>query len=299
MLATLTPQEAVDRGPKPSECDFVVIVLWGRFGTPLATSLRKPTGEPFLSGTEWEYEDAISAKRRPEVLIYRCTQPVKLDADDPDLHAKLEQRKRVIDFFKQFQNPDGSYKGGVNTYDTPHSFGEILKGHLRTLLATKLISEAKSVPVAPLRAVLEKLGAAELPMDEIPKRLAAAADELVALRRDLERLRNDRPELAAVRSQALALIDAGDLDAARSALNRGREAARALREETSRNEAEFLSDEARIDHLQLAYRNAAQKYAQAAALVAPSGPEAEWPRLEYLCNCRSASPAKGPSRRAS
>jgi hypothetical protein len=69
MLAILTPQEAVDRGPKPSECDFVVIVLWGRFGTPLATSLRKPTGEPFLSGTEWEYEDAISAKRRPEVLI--------------------------------------------------------------------------------------------------------------------------------------------------------------------------------------------------------------------------------------
>jgi hypothetical protein len=56
-----------------------------------------------------------------------------------------------------------------------------------------------------------------------------------------------------IRDQALALIDAGDLDAARAALNRGREAARALREETSRNEAEFLANEARIDHLQLAY----------------------------------------------
>jgi hypothetical protein len=34
MLASLTPQEAVDRGlPRPSECDFVVVVLWGRFGS--------------------------------------------------------------------------------------------------------------------------------------------------------------------------------------------------------------------------------------------------------------------------
>jgi len=41
------------------------------------------------------------------------------------------------------------------------------------------------------------------------------------------------------------------------------EAARALREEASHNEAEFLADEARIDHLQLAYRTAAAKYAEA------------------------------------
>jgi hypothetical protein len=113
------------------------------------------------------------------------------------------------------------------------------------------IAEQKGVPVAPLRAVLEKLGAAEIPNEDIPKRLAAAADELLVLRHELQRLRNDRPELAAIRDQALALVDAGDLDAARAALNRGRESARALREETSRNEAEFLADEARIDHLQL------------------------------------------------
>jgi tetratricopeptide (TPR) repeat protein len=141
------------------------------------------------------------------------------------------------------------------------------------------IAEEKGVPIAPLRAVLEKLGAAEIAIEDIPKRLAAAADELLVLRQDLKRLRNDRPELAAIRDQALALVDAGELDAARAALNRGREAARALREETSRSEAEFLADEARIDHLQLAYRNAAQKNAEAAALVAPFDREAEW---QYL-----------------
>jgi tetratricopeptide (TPR) repeat protein len=149
---------------------------------------------------------------------------------------------------------------------------------VRRLLQQELarIAEAKGVTIAPLRAVLEKLLAAQTAIEEIPKRLAAAADELLALRQALQRLRNDRPELAAIRGQALALIDAGDLDAARAALNRGRQAARALREEMSRSEAEFLADEARIDHLQLAYRDAAQKYAEAAALVAPFGPDAEW-----------------------
>jgi tetratricopeptide (TPR) repeat protein len=49
-----------------------------------------------------------------------------------------------------------------------------------------------------------------------------------------------------------------------------------LRAEASRNEAEFLADEARIDHLQLGYRDAAQKYAEAARLVAPFDHYAEW-----------------------
>ena len=37
--ATLTPQEAVNRGlPRPSACDCVVVVLWARMGTPLPAS---------------------------------------------------------------------------------------------------------------------------------------------------------------------------------------------------------------------------------------------------------------------
>jgi predicted metalloprotease len=139
MLASLTPQDAIDRGlPKPSECDFVVVILWGRFGTPLPDSVRKPNGERYLSGTEWEYEDAISAKRRPEILIYRRTGKVLLDADDPELPLKLEQRKRVKEFFDRFGSADGSYTGGINIYDTPHLFAERLKNHLRTLLERKL-----------------------------------------------------------------------------------------------------------------------------------------------------------------
>jgi hypothetical protein len=47
---------------------------------------------------------------------------------------------------------------------------------------TARIAEEKGVPVAPLRAVLEKLGAAQTAIEEIPRRLAATTDELLALR---------------------------------------------------------------------------------------------------------------------
>ncbi|HXZ02700.1 MAG TPA: tetratricopeptide repeat protein [Stellaceae bacterium] len=138
------------------------------------------------------------------------------------------------------------------------------------------VARDKGVPAAPLRAVLVKLGEAHVPDHEIPQRLDAAADELIALRAQLLRLTNERPELAAIRKRALALIDRGDFDQARAVLNRGRETARALREEASRSEAELLADEARIDHLQLAYRAAAAKFAEAAVLVASFDRSAQW-----------------------
>src|SRR5262245_5051336 len=87
---------------------------------------------------------------------------------------------------------------------------------VRRLLQEELarIAGEKGVPIAPLQAVLVRLGEAGVPEQEIPARLDAKADELIALRAQLARLSNDRPELAAVRAQALALIDQGDLDRA-------------------------------------------------------------------------------------
>jgi tetratricopeptide (TPR) repeat protein len=146
------------------------------------------------------------------------------------------------------------------------------------------IAQEKGVPPAPLQAVLLKLGEAGVPDHEIPARLDAAADELLDLRAQLARLRNDRPEFAAIRQQAVALIDRGELDAARAALARGRDAARAMREDMSRDEAEFLADEARIDHLQLAYPAAAAKYGEAASLVAPFDPAGAWSYLLIQAN---------------
>lgn len=65
MPAHLTPQEAVIRFKlEPSQCEIVVVVLWGRLGTHLdLTAFAKPDGSAYLSGTEWEYENAFNAKR--------------------------------------------------------------------------------------------------------------------------------------------------------------------------------------------------------------------------------------------
>ena len=97
MPATITPQEAVNRfGPKPSECDIVAVILWSRLGTHLdVTAFHKPGGEPYLSGTEWEFEDAWNAQPRPEILVYRRMEKPKVEIDDPDYLEKRRQYKRV------------------------------------------------------------------------------------------------------------------------------------------------------------------------------------------------------------
>jgi tetratricopeptide (TPR) repeat protein len=138
------------------------------------------------------------------------------------------------------------------------------------------IARDKGVEVAPLRAVLVKLGEKGVPEEDIPKRLDAAAEELIKLRTENEQLRRGPPALAAIAEEVQLLLDTGEFDDARRALARGREAARALRMDASRYEAAFLAQEARVDDLQLAYRVAAAKFAEAATLIAPFDTEQQW-----------------------
>jgi tetratricopeptide (TPR) repeat protein len=131
----------------------------------------------------------------------------------------------------------------------------------------KIVALQAGVPEAPLRKVLERLGAAHIPAAEIPAALASAADELVALRAQLARMPNDdRPEFRAIREAAQVHIDAGEFDKARAALQSGREAARDLRRQADRAEAQFLSAEARVDLLEQRSVAARDKFAEAANL---------------------------------
>jgi tetratricopeptide (TPR) repeat protein len=149
-----------------------------------------------------------------------------------------------------------------------------LRDELERLAAQ--VARDKGVEVAPLRAILVKLGEAGVKDEEIPKRLGEKADELIKLRAENEMLRRGPPALAAIAESVQALIDEGEFDDARRALARGREASRALRADASRYEAAFLAQEARVDDLQLAYRAAAAKYAEAASLVTPFDTERQW-----------------------
>jgi tetratricopeptide (TPR) repeat protein len=128
-------------------------------------------------------------------------------------------------------------------------------------------ARAKGVPAPALETIMARLIDAELPDAEIPARLLAAADQLETLRSSLTNWSGLAPDHERICSEALACADRGDLDAAGEVLRHGREACWTLPLEASRLEAEFYAREAMIDHVQLRFRGAAQKYACAADLV--------------------------------
>jgi len=139
MLATMTPQAAITAGlPRPAQCDIVVVIVWSRMGTPLPVDqYRKPDGSTYVSGTEWEYLDALAAAERcgrPQILVYRRAGKCLLDPDDADFDDRLGQRRRVEAFFAAFRNLDGSIRRGVNEYAAPAAFGRDLGLHLRSLI---------------------------------------------------------------------------------------------------------------------------------------------------------------------
>ncbi|MCQ3930347.1 MAG: hypothetical protein DPW16_07790 [Chloroflexi bacterium] len=140
LLAAITPQEAIDSGlVRPSDCDIVVVIFWSRMGTPLPfPQYKKANGERYLSGTEWEFEEAVTASRergRPKVLLYRRTEELLLGVKDIEIMQKYEQWQRVENFFSRFQDTEtGTILQGYNQYDTPESFGRDFEIHLRKLI---------------------------------------------------------------------------------------------------------------------------------------------------------------------
>jgi hypothetical protein len=99
MLAGMTPQAAIASGlPTPSQCDIVVVILWSRMGTPLPPDYRKPDGNLYLSGTEWEYLNALDGWQRdgrPTILVYHRTTECPAHLGDPQLEEKQRQWTHV------------------------------------------------------------------------------------------------------------------------------------------------------------------------------------------------------------
>jgi formylglycine-generating enzyme required for sulfatase activity len=139
MEAGLTPQEAIAQGlPKPEDCDLVVIVLWSRIGTPLPTDFElKADGTPYLSGTEWQYFNALKGyrkNRKPVVWVYRRKGAPNPDLEDPDYASIVDQWNKLQKFFATFSNPDSSLASGVNYYKAPDDFHQQFEHHLRDRL---------------------------------------------------------------------------------------------------------------------------------------------------------------------
>jgi hypothetical protein len=109
-LASKHFQDLVD---PPSRFDIVLLFVWSRLGTPLPekTELREYRGidgRGPVTGTEWEFEDALQANRAhggkgpPDLLVYR--RQVKFWSTNKKLHSlgrEISRRQSCIERFRR------------------------------------------------------------------------------------------------------------------------------------------------------------------------------------------------------
>ena len=134
------PQESFNKArPRASSCDLVVVIFWSKMGTPLTID-----GTDYESGTAWEFQDAINAS--VPVLLYRRMeqpQPPAFDMENQDNAQKqfqefLAQNQKVQSFFAELKAEDGSIIGGVNAYNDPAAFLDLLEQHVQKFIAERL-----------------------------------------------------------------------------------------------------------------------------------------------------------------
>jgi hypothetical protein len=153
LLANETPQQSVNAArPRPATCDIVIVILWARMGSPLPDDIRKANGDPYRSGTEWEFEDAINAPEpKPAVLVYRRSEEPKIGLRDPKKKEKEEQFERVEAFFAEL----AAKKRGVNEYETPEAFAALLRKHLEDYLVRRLRTAQENDGKPPVESGVE------------------------------------------------------------------------------------------------------------------------------------------------
>lgn len=165
MFAGLTPQQAVDRGlPMPSECDLTVVILWGRMGTPLSEP-RKPNGDAYFSGTEYEFENATAAGKPAMIYRRNASVPVSLDDDDAAIADKRRQKTMVDDFFQRFSGDGGVLLAGHHKYEDVPSFRTQLEAHVKAFVRELLDQPSADVP-STTRVVARRSGSTK---PEVPQ----------------------------------------------------------------------------------------------------------------------------------
>ena len=148
----------------PSATDIVVIVLWSRLGTPLPerTSRREYRGldgRAPITGTEWEYEDALRASRErgiPDLLVYR--KDIAGEArgrSSAEMKSAVRQMRALEAFWERnFQDRQGQFIAAYHRFKSLDEFEAMLEMHLRALLTER----ARREPAAANGASLTWVG---------------------------------------------------------------------------------------------------------------------------------------------
>jgi formylglycine-generating enzyme required for sulfatase activity len=128
--------------PQPRLMNIVVVILWSRLGLMLpAERFRGAISKQPVTGTEWEFEDALAGARAnngvPHLILYRKTaEPSGGFGDRAAVEERLGQIEQVEGFIKRWFRSEGdeSFTAAFHTFANTAEFEEQLYGHLRALL---------------------------------------------------------------------------------------------------------------------------------------------------------------------
>ena len=124
----------------PSAFDIVGLILWSRLGTPLPekTSLREYRGidgRAPVTGTEWEYEDALKSaqtKGLPDLMVFRNISSAPIDTQNAEARAGSIAQLAALDIFWELHFVDhGSFKYAYDKYESLDHFSARLEESLR------------------------------------------------------------------------------------------------------------------------------------------------------------------------
>lgn len=151
MLASAHFQDAIE---PPSDFDIVVLVLWSRLGTPLPEKTaereyRGIDGRTPVTGTEWEYEEALKVareKKAPDLLAFRNISPASIDPRNPDAQAKsIAQLGALNAFWTRHFVDKGEFLSAYAEYHTLEEFAQRLEESLRKLVERRIKDVASGV----------------------------------------------------------------------------------------------------------------------------------------------------------
>jgi hypothetical protein len=157
---------------RPEDADLFICMFWHRMGTEMTRFLNPATGQPYQSGTEYEFLTAYAAAQQaptPVILLYRCTRPV----DEPKTDEDRRQRARVAAFFERF-TPGGDLKGLYIPFADDDALrralrqdvARVLRDDLLPLIARRERAASAGAAAGPLRRGLPPLPAGYVPREE-------------------------------------------------------------------------------------------------------------------------------------
>jgi len=148
LLASGQFQDAIE---PPSAFDIVILILWSRLGTPLPekTAMRSYRGiddRAPVTGTEWEYEEALKAARNrnaPDMLAFRNIRPAPVDPLDPAARARSNAQLDALDAFWRRHFADrGIFLAAYDQYGSLEEFATRLEESLRKLVERRVQDQA-------------------------------------------------------------------------------------------------------------------------------------------------------------